>query len=69
MDAVSITPLRLAWLQKLAGGPAGLSELPIASNRTFQPLIDAGFISIGLGVFEITDTGRAVLAKASKGKQ
>ena len=71
-DTVTITPLRLAWLRKLAAdGPTAAMDMP--KNRNGQrvneliwgPLKTAGFmVSDGVGCWAITDTGRAVLAKA-----
>ena len=70
-DTVTITPLRLAWLQALAEGPSTWDGLPknrIGSRAprglVWGPLIAAGFITQSGAVFAITDTGRAVLAKA-----
>lgn len=77
-DAVTITPLRLAWLQKLgADGPTEEADMPLraggglAGVGVWGALRDAGFIEVGLPggarlgcKFTLTDTGRAVLAKA-----
>lgn len=77
-DTVTITPLRLEWLKKLAtDGPTLLEAMPkAAGGRTaggvvWYALERAGFIETGMPAgtklgceFTITDTGRAVLAKA-----
>jgi len=71
-DAVNLTPIRLAWLQKLAiDGARDWAHMP--TNRigarasralVWGPLIQAGFITEAGHIFTITETGRAVLAKA-----
>lgn len=76
MTAITISPLRLEWLHKLAAnGPTREPDMPRrtggypASSGVWGPMVEAGLIEIGqtrapLGAeFTITDAGRTMLER------
>lgn len=72
--AIKLTALRLAWLQYLADRPNGADHLDFMPKTrigfkasramVWGALVESGFMEHDRGIFRITDTGRAVLAKA-----
>ena len=71
--SIAMTPLRLAWLRKLAEcGPTRREDMPLAAggrvpgSGVWVAMQHAGFIAHADGEFSITTTGRAVLEKAQR---